>query len=424
MARKKKRKKHVKNKILKYSIIIGIVSLVIYKGYYFYKSLTLDTMDIKANINDYYIYGTHFNMEGTLNEIRYDKFDLVLFNGKFKSYKLNIEENDKSIKFTLSDKINDGIFLENIKPGKYYMFIRGCTNKTCNYYKLKNKTSYDNTKYYTLSNKRRKIVINSENKYQTMSFNVTKYYKDDTYDIVLDPGHGSLDGGSLSYDQKYNESDLVMDISKTIEQILNKRGIKTKLTRNENDKHITEAYNFSNSEAIGRAILPKKVNSKYVFSIHLNSIEDESVNGIEVYLANNMDYLLANTIVKNVRKKTDIKVSTKYDGKVKNGIYVRNFTQEELTGENETLDVDYDIQENTNYLFMIREPGCKITGAYVDKRNKDTIGYNPYYKSNVGVEAYLLELGYITNAEDLKYIVDNKDEYAKVIADSIYDYLN
>ena len=52
---------------------------------------------------------------------------------------------------------------------------------------------------------------------------------------------------------------------------------------------------------------------------------------------------------------------------------------------------------------MIREIGGIITGAYIDDRNKETVGYNPYYKSNVGVEGYLLELGYLTNSNDLTF---------------------
>ena len=40
---------------------------------------------------------------------------------------------------------------------------------------------------------------------------------------------------------------------------------------------------------------------------------------------------------------------------------------------------------------MLRETGGIVTGAYVDGRNKE-FGKNKYYNSNIGVEAYLLEL--------------------------------
>ena len=74
---------------------------------------------------------------------------------------------------------------------------------------------------------------------------------------------------------------------------------------------------------------------------------------------------------------------------------------------------------------MIREPGGYLTGAYVDDSNPDTVGVNPYYKSNVGVEAYLIELGYLTNSGDLDKLTNKQDEYATGIADTlIYELKN
>ena len=67
---------------------------------------------------------------------------------------------------------------------------------------------------------------------------------------------------------------------------------------------------------------------------------------------------------------------------------------------------------------MIRETGGIVTGAYVDDRNEEILG-NPYVKSNVGVEAYLLELGYLTSKNDLNNIVNNLDKYIAGIVDSI-----
>ena len=67
---------------------------------------------------------------------------------------------------------------------------------------------------------------------------------------------------------------------------------------------------------------------------------------------------------------------------------------------------------------MIRETGGIITGAYVDDRNVEILA-NPYVKSNVGVESYLLELGYLTNKTDLNNIVNNTDKYIMGIVNSI-----
>lgn len=43
-----------------------------------------------------------------------------------------------------------------------------------------------------MSNYNKKVVINSDNNYSTMMFNITPNKDDNIYDIVIDPGHGGL----------------------------------------------------------------------------------------------------------------------------------------------------------------------------------------------------------------------------------------
>ena len=60
-----------------------------------------------------------------------------------------------------------------------------------------------------------------------------------------------------------------------------------------------------------------------------------------------------------------------------------------------------------------------MTGAYVDSSNPDKVGVNPYYDSNIGNESYLLELGYISNTNDVKILQEEQEALAKAIATSI-----
>ena len=78
----------------------------------------------------------------------------------------------------------------------------------------------------------------------------------------------------------------------------------------------------------------------------------------------------------------------------------------------------YKITNNSNYLYMIRETGGMITGAYIDNRNKE-IGNNPYYNSNVGSESYVIYLGYLTNKEDLDMLTINQDKYINLLTEPI-----
>ena len=110
--------------------------------------------------------------------------------------------------FNFSDKINDGVFLDDIPRGEYYLFLR-CEEDmadgkaegekeevTYSYYAINNMTSYKETIYYTMSNFNNKIVINSEDSYPTMMMKVLENEDDKIYDIVIDPGHGGMDGGA------------------------------------------------------------------------------------------------------------------------------------------------------------------------------------------------------------------------------------
>ena len=67
---------------------------------------------------------------------------------------------------------------------------------------------------------------------------------------------------------------------------------------------------------------------------------------------------------------------------------------------------------------MLRETGGIATGAYVDGRNTN-YSANKYYNSNIGLESYLIELGYMSVQEDLDNILNNSDAYMQAVAESI-----
>ena len=106
----------------------------------------------------------------------------------------------------------------------------------------------------------------------------------------------------------------------------------------------------------------------------------------------------------------------------KSGIYVRTLTEEDIAESIDTAKTrgyePYDIKEDVPYLYMLRETGGIATGAYVDGRNYE-YGANIYCDSNIGVEAYLLELGYINSEVDLPNILSNQSGYIKGIVEAI-----
>lgn len=433
---------------MKKIIIILLVIFLACGGYILYNKLSEDKIvplvpeEENAEISEYFIYGTHLNLTGslTLDKLEYDNIDLVLYNKdlklekketidkKFTSVELNYEEDINKINFNLSTKINEGLYLDDIAEGNYYLFIR-ITNKVINekeeeeitykYYRLDNKTTYDETKYYTISKYDNKILINSNNDYNTMMFNVEKNTDKEIYDIVIDPGHGGMDPGAVVGSKK--ETDYTYEMASLLKTSLEDLGLKVKLTWNEDEVGSNTVINYYGPN--GRAQVSHEVYAKYVISLHLNS-SAPSVHGVEVYTAGNINYDFAKELVKNITETTDITYSNKSTYKVYNGVYTHNFTEKEIeSSNNETISKNrtpYDITTKSNYLYMIRETGGIMTGAYVDDRNEEQKG-NDYYNSNIGAEAYLIEMCYLSNSSDMEILENSKNEYISAISNTIND---
>ncbi len=137
---------------MKKFIIIIILIFLGFGGYVAYVELTKDktpplTPEVtKAEITKYIVYGTHLNIEGslTVDNLEYDDIDLVLYNKdlklekkespekRFTTIKITPDKEMNTVSFKLSELINEGLYLDDITQGKFYLFIR-TTHKTTNY---------------------------------------------------------------------------------------------------------------------------------------------------------------------------------------------------------------------------------------------------------------------------------------------------
>lgn len=416
---------------MKKILIIILIILLASGGYYYYNNIYLKnqkpTIEVEKNtatITKYYIYGTHLNIIGNIKKIdaNFKDVDLVFWNektGKTIKQKLNYTKNVNNLNFNLSDEINDGLFLDKISEGTYRTYLRFTykdkKTTTTKYYALTNKTDYKSTKYYTLSNKNNKINITT--KEQTLTIKVTKN-KDKTYDVILDPQAGGSDKGNSG--NGHYEKDITMDMATKVKEKLEAKKIKVKLTREADlsDSDYVDEYNEG-----GRAVISHELNSKYLFSFQTTRSSNAQTNGFSIYTAVGINYDFAAKMVENIINKTNLKTSTTTYQRVDYGIYSHNFTESEIK-ENMTYYENkgykpYNVTTDSNYLYMIRETGGIITGAYIDDSNPDKVGVNPYYKSNIGTESYVISLGYLTNQTDITAMTTNIDAYASAIADSI-----
>lgn len=419
-------------------IVIFLIILAILGGggYYYYDNIylpglkpTIEAEKNKAQISKYYIYGTHLNMTGSIKKInaKFKDIDLILYNietGKTKKFKINYSKNVNNVEFNISDEINNGIYLDNISKGNYQLYLRFTyeTNKkkSYKYYPLENKTDYKKTTYYTLSKTNNKFIISKDDTTITMKVNKNK---ERIYDVVLDPSCGGVDKGATG--NGYNESDITMQMANKVKENLETKGIKVKLTRTEDSLSDNDYFDEYNNG--GRAVISHEVKAKYLFSFEATSSTTSSKNGFSLYTAVGINYDFSAKLVENIISKTNLKTSTSTYNRVDYGIYSHNFTESEIKENMDYYDNKgykrYNVTTNSNYLYMIRETGGIITGAYVDDSNPDKVGTNPYYKSNVGTEAYILNLGYLTNKDDINAMTINKDAYAEAISNSIIEEL-
>ncbi len=412
-------------------LFILIVSILAY-FYFFYRnesliSLLETTEEEEFYIDNYSIFGQHLNISGCIDEVIDNDLSLVLKNEE-EDIVLggNFYKNENRTCFKISDKINDGIFLDDLKIGSYLLLVRENDNENLKYYTLQNKTKYENLEYYTVTrndkNNKINIIFDISKEKNYVEFKIEEEkLKDDVYDIVIDPGHGGKDVGSSGTldGTTYYESDLTLDIALSLKEKLERLGLKVKLTR-EDDTYL-EPYGDG-----GRALLPNYYKSKYSISLHLNSAYGNmNYGGVEVYTPNDINYDFSIILANNVAE--IVGYSKKGTDKISNGVYYTYFTKQDIENSNsEMLEKNmkpYDIKENSPYMYMIREVGGINTGAYIDGRN-DYYGLNNYYNSNITAEPYLIEMAYINYNKDLNKLIKDKEDFAEAICDSISEYLN
>lgn len=183
--------------------------------------------------------------------------------------------------------------------------------------------------------------------------------------IVLDPGHGGEDSGSISQNG-INEKDVVLEISMKLRDELVKNNFNVYLTR-EVDKSLG---NTIKTDIINRVKIINDLSPDIFLSIHLNASEIKSVKGVETYsrFLDDKSYLLGESI------------------------------QDELSS------VEY-----------TKDRGIKET---------DEINLGILRRTNI--TGVLLELGFITNIDDEKYLVSKygQDIIINCILNGILNYFN
>ena len=449
MKRKKKRRYNKKQSSSRKIIIFIIIIVIIVLTYYVsanerqknasvnaFSSINeiIDEIETNAyaNINRYIVYGTHFNIEGDIdihetNSI--DSVEVVAKTGSGEEIGIDTEytHENNQVSFSTLKEINTGFDLESLKVEDYYILLKvRFSNNETKYYSLSNDTEYGNIEYYTLTrnhtNNRIYMDFTTINNIPVLGFHITTVNElpEDVYDVVIDPGHGGSDVGAIN--GRYMESEIALDCALELKKQLEAIGLKVLLTRDgtESEEEYT-MYNIYDDD--GRVTIANESHAKILISLHLNSnLSDNVDGGVEIYTSSNSDLTFAKKLADDIVTTANTPYSTNQTDKVEDGVYVRTIEIEDKKNETSFSRENYKgIFDSIPYLYIIREIGGIATGAYVDGTNK-AYGVNEHRNSNVGIEGYLVELGYINVDKDLDNILENGNLYTQAITNSIANF--
>ena len=185
--------------------------------------------------------------------------------------------------------------------------------------------------------------------------------------VVIDPGHGGYDVGSIGYDGSY-EKDLTLSIALRTGRKLKELNPDINVIYTRSNDTVDWADN-EEDDLIGRVIFANEQNADYFFSIHLNASENTAAYGYNAFIRSNdpASETIANSIDNN------------------------------LTEEN-----------------WLYNRGLEYTNSY-----------SLYVVDNLDIPSMLFEVGFITNPQECADLqkTSNQELIAECIANAYNDYI-
>ena len=124
------------------------------------------------------------------------------------------------------------------------------------------------------------------------------------YSIVIDAGHGGIDGGCVGV-SGVKESDLNLKYAQKLKELCQNAGFRVVMTREtEEGLYSPFAQNKKRSEMEKREKIINESNTDLFVSIHMNSMTNKSLKGAQVFYRqeNNQGKAFAESITKSLTK--------------------------------------------------------------------------------------------------------------------------
>ncbi len=132
--------------------------------------------------------------------------------------------------------------------------------------------------------------------------------------IVIDPGHGGSDIGTMH--GGVSEAQLTLDMAKRLRDLLVAQGWQVKMTR-ETDVDVYQPNDSARDELAARDDVANKAGARMFISIHVNAFINSGPYGTTTYISKPDDVALARAIERHLASD-----GTKDDGIVKSHLYV------------------------------------------------------------------------------------------------------
>jgi len=237
--------------------------------------------------------------------------------------------------------------------------------------------------------------------------------------VILDPGHGGEERGRQAFG--YDEKDLNNQLTEKIANELEAKGVTLKFTR-----HYSEDYDLSLSERVEAA---NEMEADFFLSIHHDGSIHTEARGVTVFYSTYRPLIsFENAYLRN-KDREEV-----YDliGEIRNQEGRKDYVYLDDEGEEAYADPSNDslepFEEEPSEEALLSEvlagelaEALAETGLWMRGPIDD-----PYYVVRRSVHpAVLIEVGFMTNEEDLADIVDPivQQQRAEAIADTVYNFL-
>lgn len=229
------------------------------------------------------------------------------------------------------------------------------------------------------------------------------------FTVVIDPGHGGKDPGTLHRKGKLDEKTIALNVAQKLGALIeaNHKDVKVVYTRK------GDTY----PSLQDRTETAKKSKGDLFISIHVNACPSESIFGFETYVfgsegsasgteraqsrmveeRENLDFLTG----KQINFDTDIDIETKIlcqaqrEKHNKQSLEAANFVQKSMC------------------------KSVRSSGYGVNTKNRGVIAKNLFVLCYVPMPAILIEMGYITNRTEERFL--NTDEGQTALAQGVYN---